>query len=125
MSVNAFDVCETILLCDVITTFYESIKLAQFSGIVLREQELFTVLVLADNLLLRFGSFAIVSFFFLSFLLVQCFSIYFSPLPINFNHVSINFSHYRSNFILCRPILVMCRPKIVMSTNFIFIGKYM
>ena len=32
---------------------------------------------------------------------IQCFSIYCSLLPINFNHVSINFSHYRSNLVLC------------------------
>ena len=63
-------VCETILLCDVITAFYESIKLTQFYGIVLSEQELFTVLFLADSLLLRFGSFAIVSFLYSSFLLI-------------------------------------------------------
>ena len=69
--VNAFHVYETILLCDVITAFYESIKLTQFRGIVRSEQELFTVLVLADSLLLHFGSFVIVSFFISSFLLIH------------------------------------------------------
>ena len=71
MFVNAFHVCETILLCDVIITFHESMKLEQFGGIVLSEQELFAMLVLADSLLLRFGSFTIVSFLFSSFLLIH------------------------------------------------------
>ena len=62
MFVNAFHVCETILLCDVMTTFYKSINLTQYRGIVLSEEELFTVLILADSLS-QFSSFAIVSFF--------------------------------------------------------------
>ena len=48
---------------------------------------------------------------------IQCFLIYITLLPINFNQVLINFSHYRSNLVLCRPILVMYQSNLILCRS--------